>query len=659
MKRLYGVLIAHRSVSALLLVACSALLYANSLDNGFQYDDRHSIVENPHIRDLGNLSAFFYDPTLFSRDADKAMYRPLLLATLALNHAWSGYEPFSYHLINWALHALCALLVWGILLGAQRPPCLALLGGLLFALHPLCSEPVNYISSRSELLAATGALAALWLYMRDREVGAYWSLVLSLLCFTAGLFAKSVAIVAPVWLVAWDVQRGRGVRWLRYLPYGMVALGYLALVGQALERAVLGEPVRTMGVQLATQAKALVYYVYLAWSPFHLSVDHAFAESNPADPLVWLALFALISCVVVVLRCRGEYLGWVLALSALLPTLIVPLNVLVNEHRLYLPVAGLAIVLTGIRGLERVPGMGWGAPLLLCLLSALTLQRNADWRDEFSLWSAAHRTNPHSVRPLVYMGNAARSEGDAARARMAYGKALELDPQNAVVLAGLGGVFMDGGQLDQSVELYARALEAQPAMVDLHYSLARALQEGGRYAEARRHYAALDGNSPHRSIALNNIGTTFELQGTVDSALVYYRRSAEGGALDGRHNLERLVARSVAEAEQALEAGDWPRVERAARTALRGDRQHAYARFFLSVSLLQQGRGEESIAENERLLRERPDFDEGWLQLANAYETVGRPDLARGAYRQLIDRAQSKPMRTLAQQRLQRLEQRQ
>ncbi len=649
-------LIAHRSASALLLVVCSALVFINALDNGFQYDDRHSIVENPHIRELGNIGAFFSDPTFFSRDADKAMYRPLLLVTLALNYAWSGYEPYSYHLVSWALHALGGLLVWGILLCAHRPPCLALLGGLLFVVHPLCSEPVNYISSRSELLAAVGALAALWLYMRSAQTSVSWSLALSLLCFAGGLLAKSVAIVAPVWLVVWDVQRGAGLRWRRYLPYGVVALGYLALVRQALARAVLSEPVRALDVQLATQVKALAYYVYLAWAPIHLSVDHAFAESGPGDPLVWLALLALMSGVVLALCNRSEYLGLVLALSALLPTLIVPLNVLVNEHRLYLPVAGLAIALTGMRGLERVPGMSLGAPLMLCLLSAMTLQRNVDWRDEFSLWSAAHRTNPRSVRPLVYMGNAARADGNADGARTAYRKALDLDPHNAVALAGLGGVFMDGGQMAQSIALYDRALQAQPQMTDLHYSLARALQEDGRLFEARAHYAALGEDSPHRPIALNNIGTTFELEDEVDSALTYYRRAAAGGAIDGRGNLERLVGRLVGQAEQAVEAGDWRRVEWAARAALRGHDGHIYARFFLSVSLLQQGRGEESITENERLLRAQPDFDEGWLQLANAYETVGRPDRARAAYQQLIDRGQRVSMQKLAQQRLQRLQ---
>jgi len=87
----------------LTIVVCAA--YANSLQGSFQYDDFHSIVRNSSLRDLGNLPAFFTDPETFSGDADKAMYRPVLLASLALNHALHGYKVEGYHAVNVMLHA--------------------------------------------------------------------------------------------------------------------------------------------------------------------------------------------------------------------------------------------------------------------------------------------------------------------------------------------------------------------------------------------------------------------------------------------------------------------------------------------------------------------------------------------------------------------------
>ena len=91
MKQLYFALVSRRDASALLIACAVVVVYANSLDNAFQYDDRHSIVENPHLRALDNIPAFFSHPEYFSRDADKAMYRPLLLVTFALNYAWGQY----------------------------------------------------------------------------------------------------------------------------------------------------------------------------------------------------------------------------------------------------------------------------------------------------------------------------------------------------------------------------------------------------------------------------------------------------------------------------------------------------------------------------------------------------------------------------------------
>tara|TARA_Y100001978_G_scaffold146556_1_gene131525 strand:- start:9935 stop:11929 length:1995 start_codon:yes stop_codon:yes gene_type:complete len=655
MKTFYAQATEKNAFSALLILVCLMLLYAPAVDNSFQYDDRHSIVENPHLRSLDNWPAFFVDPTLFSRDADKAMYRPLVLLSLALNYAWSGYKPHSYHWFNLGIHALCSLLVWGVLLRLGRPPWMALMGGLFFALHPLCAEPVNYISSRSELLAGLGCLSALWFYMGSVQEANRRFYVLSLVCFALGLLSKSIAIMALLWPAVWDWQRSRTFRWSAYAPFAGIAFFYLWGVRQFIERAVLSEPVRTMGEQVATQLKGLVYYAYLLWAPFSLSVDHAFYTSTLGDPLVILAALALTSALAILQVWRGELLGLAVGIGALLPTLIVPLNVLVNEHRLYLSVAGFVFAVTSIRGLGRIRGTGWLATLLLLGLAGLVVQRNGAWRNEVSLWSDAHEKNTRAVRPLLYMGNAERARGNIDQAVRAYAKALEIEPENAVVRAGMGNALMDLGRVDLATTAFRKALEAQPLMTDLNYSLGRALQAGGQLAEARNSYARLPVESPHRAVALNNIGTTFEQGGQPDSAMYYYERAARGNAPDGVRNLNRLVVRFVKRAEEALRAGDYAQVEHSARRALRGSPRHRYGRFFLSVSLLSQGRLKESIRENERLLSDHPDFDEGWLQLANAYETAGDSDRALTAYNQLVERASDPALRSLAKERRARL----
>jgi len=658
MKQFYTLLIEHRSLSALLLILCVGLLYANSINNAFQYDDRHSIVENFHIRDMAHIADFFVDATYFSRDEDKAMYRPLLLASLALNYAWSGYETRSYHIVNIAIHGLCVLCVWRILLQLKRPPCMALFGALLFAVHPLCSEPVNYISSRSELLAAWGALASLLLYMLNGERRSLLLATFSVLFFALGLFSKSIAIVLPLWLIAWDRQRGEKWNWLHYVPYAGVAVIYLLVVRNFLERAVLSEPVRTWHIQLATQVKALVYYVYLVFAPFFLSVDHAFNESALDEPITWLGAALILSALWFLYRLRGEYIGVVLSVSALLPTLVVPLNVLVNEHRLYLPVAGLAIALSGLRRLERVPNLGLGAPLFIGLLFVLTMQRNSVWQDESTLWRDAAVKNPHSTRAFIYLGNAARSSGNAREALLHYNRALENDSHNAVARAGLATVYQDLGQYDEAINAFEMALEAQPNMVDLHYSLGRVLQQANRLEKARAHYVRINQASPHYGITLNNLGTLFELEEQVDSALFYYAAARSQGAVDGAKNIQRLSTKLVQLSERALERGDAPLAEELSRRVVAVDANHLYGRFFIAISLFQQGRYAESIKENREVLRRFPGFDDGHLQLANGLETVGLLGEARQVYQKLLARTRDQRVLHIGRERLRLLEER-
>lgn len=187
-----------------ILAAC-LLVYANSLDNSFHYDDEHSIQKNIHIRDLGNFPRFFTDPSTFSVDHDKGMFRPLLLVSYALNYAYGEYDVASYHVVNLGLHAAIACMLWALIwsLGASRQA--ALVAGLLFALHPIGSEPVNYISSRSESLAALFYVGALLAFVAKgaHETNRYR--IVSWLCLVAGLLSKSSAITLPAVLLVYDL----------------------------------------------------------------------------------------------------------------------------------------------------------------------------------------------------------------------------------------------------------------------------------------------------------------------------------------------------------------------------------------------------------------------------------------------------------------------
>ena len=140
--------------------------YWQTLDQGFHFDDDNTIVHNPAIRQPVQWLDLWSDPEAFSRTPGAGMYRPLLLSTFAINHAWSGDRGWSWHLVN-------------------------------LALHPVCVEPVSYISSRSELMSTAMLLVCLVTYIRSRELKGGWpDELLSYLALAAGLLCKATMVAA-------------------------------------------------------------------------------------------------------------------------------------------------------------------------------------------------------------------------------------------------------------------------------------------------------------------------------------------------------------------------------------------------------------------------------------------------------------------------------
>ena len=563
----------------------------------------------------------------------------------------TGYAVRSYHLVNVAVHALCAVMVWAILLSLERSRCTALLGALLFAAHPVCTEPVNYISSRSELLATLGVLASFWFYARSHEEPSRGYRLLSVLAFAGGLLSKSVAICLPVLLLSLDAFRGnlswRGSSVRRHLPYLATSFVYLGMVWGFAHKALLGQPVRALSAQFATQLKALVYYAKILFMPIDLSVHHAFSEGRFDEQTVLVSLLPILSVVLLIAtHFKGAltwsrsklFVGVVWVFASLSPTLIIPLNVLVNEHRLHFPLVGCVILLTAIRGLENIRGILWGTPLLLALFGILTIQRNTDWETEYSLWAGASEVSPNESRPYVYMGNYLREHGRVREAVRMFETALQLDDGDLTARNNLGNAYRQMEEWDKAIQIYIEIFDEQPNLSDVRYNLGVSYQGAGKIALARASYRAVDDASFHSDLALNNLGTLYEREGRLDSALHYYEAAVRRrtSSPDAASNIERLDREFHQHAGRLHRAGEIEQLNSFSRAVLARNPGHRDARFFLAVSFFEAGRYSASIAECQRLVQQYPDFGHGRLQLANGLEASGRFDEARKHYEELV-----------------------
>ncbi|MGB1892877.1 MAG: tetratricopeptide repeat protein [Candidatus Latescibacterota bacterium] len=495
-----------------IIVACFAV-YSNSFENSFHYDDEHSIEKNIHLRDLGNWSQFFTDPSTFSVDASKGMFRPLLVTSFALNYAWGGYEVGGYHVVNVLIHAASACLLWalvGTMGGGRRT---ALFAGLLFALHPLASEPVNYISARSESLAGMfylgGLVSFTVAYGQGREAFRY----VSWICLLAGLLSKSSVITLPAALLLLDgilLHRIRSEWSLREAAsrhgvYWLIALIYLcSIVLNRFLTSSLANRVRGMDEQVLTQTKALAYYGKLLIWPYGLNVEHQFSVSSRFDGAVFPSLLALSAFGLVLFglyrkRLRIPLFASLWGLLSLLPVLIMPLNVLVNERRLYVPAAAFCLGLAFL--LQRPSLRRYAVPIgsgLMLVFALLTFQRNAAWKNDFTLWEDALEKAPQMPRAHLYMGNAHKNAAFQAiagstealghwnRARSAFRRAIELQPRGDLALRALnnlGAVSFVLQDIEEAERAYRRAVELNPNFADALINLGTIYHERGRRAE--------------------------------------------------------------------------------------------------------------------------------------------------------------------------------
>lgn len=550
--------IPSRSWGLILLVAI--LPFLNSLPNGFHDDDEHAIRRNHHLRSIGNIPSFFVDSATFSAEPGKGMYRPVLQTTMVFNYLAGGYDPSGYHLVSIAFHALTCI---GLLLLAGRflPPPLALAVALLFAVHPIHTQAINYISSRSELMAVCGVIWGLWCALTGRT----W---MGVGLFTLALLSKSVALhLLPIlWLALWISQEGKE-KWRVLGPFSAVAIVYVGVISlEGFLPHSLGQQVRPFELHLAAQMKGMVLYLHMITMPVRLSIEHGLLPGRAAAPTAMAGLTfigSVAGCAVVGLRHRvwkipGFGLTWFfLGLSI---TTLIPLTVVTSEQRLYLSTAGVILALAALcHGGHQGRRSGVLFAVALIFMATLSVARNDLWENELTLWSDAVEKAPATVRAQGNVALALHEAGELEAAGQHYEQALRLDPGQPRIRTNYGVWLEDVGRWAEAEEQYlqaatyrwagartqlgrlylaqgrAEAARAQldtalmlnPADTDAILHLARWYQVAEDPLAARRLYEQVLSMDPQDPAAANNLGLML----------------VEAGELEAGRELQHLSAR--------------------------------------------------------------------------------------------------------------------
>jgi len=499
--------------AALLAIGIGAA-YSNSLSVGFEFDDVYLLTNNPSIRSLRNIPRFFYDPFTLTTVRENADLRPVLQITYALNHAISGLRPWSYHAVNMVLHLVAALLVFRIVRDHLWPgPALVpAAAALFFALAPLNSQTLDYMSARSALLCTTLYLAAFWCVLRRRQ----WP---AALLHALALLTKAIAVTLPAVIVAYDFlyrDRARCPTVLGYVrDWRRVVRLVLAPVvldlAYLLYRRLLLPPwvsetfhqsFTTPWLWFMSEWSAQLYYVRLFLWPDALSIDHDFPYAfSFFQARAWLALCVIVAWIAVALRSAARRPLVAFATLWFFITLapessFAPLAEVVNDHRPYIASSlGLSVLLAWLiheassRLRERQQPAFVLACLVLCAVTIpITRHRNWQWQDSVRLWTDAAEKGPGNGRAWMNAGLALMDRGQLAEARRHFERARASNPGYAYVYMNISVLEAHEGHLDAALRAADEAVRLNPGLAPAHYYRGRVLEKVGRTEEAAAAY---------------------------------------------------------------------------------------------------------------------------------------------------------------------------
>lgn len=422
-----------RLLPAVVILAAVAASYSNCLRASYQFDDWSVIVDEPPV---SSLAAWW---------ASLPAIRPLLKLTYALNNSLD-LRKVGFHLFNIGIHAANVILVFALLERLARREkvkpvsamMMALTGALLFALHPVQTEAVTYISGRSTSLAAFFSLASLlaWIAGRTRSRQSALWMIFSAVLFALALLVKETAVVVPLAILLWESGTFRPIPWAHL---GILAAGLVAAAFSPTYRRFLSVSLhaRGIGANLLTQADATIYLLGQLVRLDRLNAD-------PALPVLgWslgvaleaFLLIALLAVGLLSIRHRPALafgILWFFLFLAPTNSFLPRLDV-ANDRQLYLAMLGPVWLLVWSVGtlLPRRPV----APLALLACGALLLgmatwQRNLVYADEITFWMDVTRKSPHNARAFNNLGYAYAVQARNADAEKAFQRALELNPHD-------------------------------------------------------------------------------------------------------------------------------------------------------------------------------------------------------------------------------------
>lgn len=527
----------------LILAAISFLIYANTLSNGFVLDDPMVLSKNQIVtKGFAGIPELLHTPRLKGYGyMQNENYRPLSLIMFAMEYEVAGDSPFIHHFFNVLFFAGCVLMLFFFLdkFFDRKRTGVAFMASLLFALHPIHTEVVANIKSRDEIMCFFFGFWALNVFIDYVKQGKPWMLIAGTALYFLSFISKETVIaflfVIPLMFFLYHTESRKRAIYVTACAVVIAAIYTVLRISilkandtynpnaiDFMDNILAGAP--SVATRMATAMLILGYYAKLMFIPYPLICDYCY-NTIPfvgfGDPkvLLTLAVYFAMGGFAVYRLFKDRKDPWAFGILFYLSTLFLFSNLpfligaAMGERFLFFASVGFCLVMA--LAIEKWVLKGEGtyegfmknktAIAVLAVIglaySVVTFGRNAEWKDNYTLFKADVPKAPNDARLYFYYGdelaeNIYPTETDTAKQREAITEGIKA--------------------LQRSVAIYPKYAEAHVELGKTYFMLLN-------YDSAAAHFITALNANPQHSVAANNLGTIYLRTGRYREAIALYQ----------------------------------------------------------------------------------------------------------------------------------------
>ena len=558
-------------LSVLVIGMAIAFVYGPTIDAPLIFDDEVTLLQNPSIHQLWPLigNAPDFGP-LHPSPGTPVSARPLVNLTFAANYYFDDVQPRGYRVVNIIIHALAACLLWVLVSRTLRLPkfkgqydssagWIGFLSALIWAVHPVNTETVVYITQRTELMVGlfyiATVLASSCYLNANRRATRVASLALAVTASLAGMVSKEMMVSVPAVVLVYhrvffERSFGNMIRdaWKLYaclvLSWGPLATLYA--YGFRTPGGGLGEGVALHHWWLSQSPVVFLYWRMAFW-PWPLVIHYQFpvlTELASAWPWV-IGNVILIGVSVLGFARRLPIAFVIIAFYAILsPTLLIPLPMEpAVERRMYLPLAvivpwvvasGCGLMLAALKRSEThwirnvFSTVSIATILVVVVLFATLSKRRLElFQDQLALWQDALVHQPRNPIALYSVGTLLALDGKVKESALYFEKSFQSDPTYYKSSYNLAHAWDRLGKNQEAIKQYRKTLQIKPQDPATHLNLGRLLEYEGQPRQAIFHYREAISATPDFALARTNLGLLLLSQGQEESAIKQLQTALE------------------------------------------------------------------------------------------------------------------------------------